>query len=156
MEGPKYIDEKRLKAAKASLEAVGIKIVAQINGLSINNPEMTKMRMETLLKEYPDLKGVIASTDYVALPALKVIKDHGLEIPVTGTDGITEMLQTIEKGTLSSAVVQNPYDMGYLSAQTALKVSKGETVNQTIDSGVDIVTKDNVKQRIDFINHVVK
>ncbi len=37
-----------------------------------------------------------------------------------------------------------------------LRVSKGETVNKTIDSGVDLITKENVKQRIDFINHVLK
>ncbi len=150
------VDDKRLKGAKASLDAVGIKVVTEISGLSIDHPEITEIRMETVLKEHPDLKGVITSTDYIALPVLNVMMDHGLEIPVTGTDGITEMLQLIEKGTLSSAVVQNPYDMGYLSAQTALRVSKGETVNKTIDSGVDLITKENVKQRIDFINHVLK
>ena len=48
--------------------------------------------MEIVLQEHPNLKGVITSTDYIALPALKVIQKHGLEIPVTGTDGITEML----------------------------------------------------------------
>lgn len=150
------LDEKRLKAARASLDAVGIKVVTKIKGLSIDHPEITETRMETVLKEHPDLKGVIASTDYIALPALKVIMNHGLQIPVTGTDGITEMLQTVEKGTLSSAVVQNPYVMGYLSAQTSLSVSKGEKVNKMVDSGVDLITKENVKQRIDFINHVLK
>ena len=112
--------------------------------------------METFCKEHPDLKGVVTSTDYIALPALNVIEEHGLEIPVTGTDGITEMLKLMEKGTLSSAVVQNPYDMGYLSAQTALKVTKGEKVNKTIDSGVDIITKGNVAERLAFLKGVLK
>ena len=150
------LDDKRIKGAKASLEAVGIKIVTEINGLSIDTSGNYGNKNGNRFEEHPDLKGVIPTTDYIALPALKVIKNHGLEIPVTGTDGITEMLQLIEKGTLSTAVVQNPYDMGYLSAQTALRVSKGETVNKTIDSGVDLITKENVKQRIDFINHVLK
>lgn len=150
------IDHKRLKGAKASLEAVGIKIATEIKGLSINNPEEIEKRMELVLQEHPDLKGVITSTDYIALPALKVIQKQGLEIPVTGTDGITEMLELIEKGTLSSAVVQNPYDMGYLSVDTALKVIKGEKVNKQIDSGVDFITKGNAKQRIDFLNRVLK
>ena len=112
--------------------------------------------METILQEHPDLKGVVATTDYIALPALKVIQEHGLEIPVTGADGISEMLQLIEEGTLSSAVAQNPYDMGYLSVETALKVTKGEKVEKTIDSGVDIITKGNAKQRIDFYNNVLE
>lgn len=150
------IDNKRLKGAKASLEAVGINIVTEVKGLSIDNPALTEKSMEKVLKEHPDIKGVIASTDYIALPALKVVQKHGLEIPVTGTDGIIEMLQLIEKGTLSNVVVQNPYDMGYLSVQTAFNVAKGKKVNKTVDSGVDFITKGNVKQRIDFINHVLK
>ena len=120
------VDDKRLKGAKASLEAVGIKIVTEIRGLSIDNPKDVEKRMEIALQQHPDLKGVVASTDYIALPALKIIQENGLELPVTGTDGISEMLELIEKGTLSSAIVQNPYDMGYLSIQTALKVTKGE------------------------------
>ena len=60
------------------------------------------------------------------IPALKVIQEHGLEIPVTGTDGHYRNANVNKKGTLTSAVVQNPYDMGYLSIQTALKVTKGE------------------------------
>lgn len=149
------IDHKRLIGAKASLEDVGIKIATEINGLSINNPEEIEKRMEIVLQEHPDLKGVITSTDYIALPAIKAIQKQGLEIPVTGTDGITAMLELIEKGTLSSAVVQNPYDMGYLSIDTALKVIKGEKVNKHIDSGVDFITKGNAKQRIDFLNRVL-
>ena len=82
------------------------------------------------MQEHPDLKGVVATSDYIALPALNVIEKQGLKMPVIGADGITEMLELVEKGTLSSAVVQNPYDMGYLSVQTALKVINGEKVNE--------------------------
>ena len=112
--------------------------------------------METILQEHPDLKGVVASSDYIALPALKVIQKHGLEMPVTGADGITEMLELIEKGTLSSAIAQNPYDMGYISVQTALKVTKGEKVNKNIDSGVDIITEGNVTERLDFLKDMLR
>jgi ribose transport system substrate-binding protein len=41
--------------------------------------------------------------------------------------------------------------MGYLSVEKALKASKGEHVEQKIDSGVDIVTTSNAKSRIDFL-----
>ncbi|WP_285871080.1 hypothetical protein [Metabacillus litoralis] len=35
--------------------------------------------------------------------------------------------------------------------EKALKASKGEHVEQKIDSGVDIVTTSNAKSRIDFL-----
>ena len=150
------VDDKRLKGAKASLEAVGIKIETEIRGLSIDNPKEVEKRMEIALQQHPDLKGVVASTDYIALPALKIIQENGLELPVTGADGISEMLELIENGTLSSAIVQNPYDMGYISIQTALKVTKGEKVNKEVDSGVDIVTQANARDKIDFYNKVIE
>ncbi|GAA3312615.1 hypothetical protein GCM10020331_000760 [Ectobacillus funiculus] len=42
-------------------------------------------------------------------------------IPIVGTDGITEMLETVDSGKLSATVTQNPYDMGYLSVKQAIK-----------------------------------
>lgn len=150
------VEGERIKGAKASLAAVGIDIAVQKEGLSVNHPEVIEKRMDTILQEYPDLKGVITTSDYIALPALKVIQKYGLDIPVTGADGITEMLKLIEAGTLSSAVAQNPYDMGYLSVETAMKVIKGEKVEETIDSGVDIITESNAGQRLEFLNHVLE
>lgn len=149
-------DGERIKGARASLEAVGIKIVVQKEGLSINTPEIVEKRMETILQEHPDLKGVMATNDFIALPALKVIQEQGLDIAVTGGDGILEMLKLIEEGTVSSTVVQNPYDMGYLSVETAMHVIKGARVERTIDSGVDIVTKSNARQKIEFYNSLLE
>lgn len=150
------LDKTRLKGARSSLEAIEIEIVAQIGGLSIMDPDEVERRMEGILEKYPNINGVIASTDYLALPALKAIKKHNLDIPVTGADGITEMLKLIDQGTMSSAVVQNPYDMGYLSAQTALKVANGENVNKHVDSSVDIITKDNAVVRIEFYKKLLE
>ncbi|GAA3333730.1 hypothetical protein GCM10020331_098930 [Ectobacillus funiculus] len=88
--------------------------------------------METILRDDPDVKGIITTNDIVAVDALKVIKDHGLKIPVIGADGIIKMIKLIEDGTLTDTVAQNPYDMGYLSIETALKVIKGEDVKKIL------------------------
>lgn len=150
------LDDMRLKGAKTSLEAVGIDIVAEVRGLSLMKPKEVERRMEGILQKYPNLKGVIASTDYLALPALKVIEKHNLDIPIMGADGIPAMLKLIEQGTLPSAVVQNPYDMGYLSIQTALKISKGEKVSKHVNSGVDIITQENAKDRMEFYSKLLE
>jgi ribose transport system substrate-binding protein len=144
----------RIKGARVSLEASGIKIARQITEL--NSSEQIREAMETILRSHPDVKGVVASNDGMALDALKVIEEHELSIPVTGADGITEMLELIEEGTLPGSVAQNPYDMGYLSVETALKVINGEKVEKNVDSGVDIIIKGNAKQRRDFLNKLLK
>ncbi|MCQ6276905.1 substrate-binding domain-containing protein [Bacillus sp. V3B] len=150
------VEGERTKGIKASLEAVGIKITVQKEGLPPNHPEVVENRMEVILQNNPDLKGVITTSEYLAIPALKVIQEQGLDIPVTGADGSIEMLKVIQEGTLPSAVTQNPYDMGYLSVETATKVTKGEKANPIIDSGVDIITKENAKQRLEFYNKLLK
>ena len=149
------IEEERIKGAKMSLDTVGIKVVTEKVDLPINDSSAVEEAMKTILREHPDLKGVMTSSDFIAIPALKVTQEHGLEIPVTGTDGLTEMLTLIKEGSLTSTVAQNPYDMGYLSTEVAIKVTKGEKVQPIIDSGVDIITKGNADQRLKFLNNVL-
>jgi len=153
------VEREQIKGAKGSLEAAGINIAPETLKLSIDDKEhdqKVKKVIETILQQHPDLKGVITSTDYLAIPVVKVLQEQGLTIPVTGADGIIKMLELVEKGTLISTVAQNPYDMGYLSVEAALKVTKGEKIKRNIDSGVDIITEDNVKQKLDFLKKVLK
>ena len=149
------IEEERIEGAKMSLDTVGIKVATEKVDLPIIDSNATEEAMKTILQEHPDLKGVITSSDFVAIPALKVIQEHGLDIPITGTDGLTEMLTFIKEGTLTSTVTQNPYDIGYLSIEAAKKITKGEKVQPIIDSGVDIITKGNADQRLKFLNNVL-
>jgi len=140
----------RIKGAKFSLEAAGIKIVAEKVGLPYE-PLSVRKEMTMILQNYPDVKGVFATTDIMALSALEVIMEHGNKIPVIGTDGIIKMVESIEDGTLAGTVAQNPYDMGYISAETALKVIRGERVRKNIDTGIDLITKDNAKQKLELL-----
>lgn len=152
----RIVEGERIRGAKDSLEAVKLEIVTEKKGLPDDNPKVVREEIESILREHPDLKGVVASTDYIALPVLKVLQEKGMQMPVIGASGIPEMLKLVEGGTLSSAVAQNPYDMGYISVQTALKVTKGERVNHFLDSGVDIITKGNAKDRLHLLNSVLK
>ncbi|GAA3324746.1 hypothetical protein GCM10020331_053830 [Ectobacillus funiculus] len=40
------------------------------------------------------------------------------------------MMKAVEEGKLSATVAQNPYDIGYIGVEQALKAIKGETVVQ--------------------------
>ena len=41
-------------------------------------------------------------------------------------------------------MVQKSFNMGYLAVETALKVLKGENVPPVIDSGSELITKENM------------
>ena len=94
--------------------------------------------------------------DTIALPVIKELEKQGLSIPVIGPNGLTEMLELIADETLPGTMAQNPYDMGYLSVETAMKVIKGENVEKFVDSGVDIIIKESAQQRLKFYEKIVK
>jgi ribose transport system substrate-binding protein len=145
----------RIRGAKNSLVAAGIKIATEKIDLP-NEIEPVKEVMDKVLKDYPDVKGVFAVTDIMALGAFESIEEHGFTMPVIGADGIIEMIELIEEGNLPGTVAQNPYDMGYLSVEAAMKVINGEKIERNIDSGVDIIVKGNAKQRLDFQKRLLK
>ncbi|WP_169907512.1 sugar ABC transporter substrate-binding protein [Priestia abyssalis] len=145
----------RIKGATFSLEGVGIKIVTEKLKLQ-NEPLAVKKAMTTILQKHPDTKGVFALNDVRALSALEVIEDHGYKMPVIGADGISELVELIGDGTLTGTVAQNPYDMGYISVEQALKIVKGELIEKRIDSGVDIIIKENAKDKLEFLKENVR
>lgn len=138
----------RMKGAKESLEEAGIQVVVQQQGYG----EFWNVNpvMENISQSYPEVKGVFATDDLLALDTLQVLEQKGLKIPVVGTDGNTKMVEYIKEGKLSATIAQNPYDMGYISVEQAFKAIKGEKVRKSIDSGIDIITQDNVKDKLDL------
>lgn len=143
----------RKNAAKKVLEDIGIKIAIEQPGYDhFGNPIPV---MESILHNYPNLNGVVATTDRLALEALKIIEQKELKIPVIGADGLTEIVRSVETGKIDATIAQNPYDMGYLSVELAYKAIKGERIQQRIDSGIDIITADNAKERLSFLRKTV-
>ena len=67
-----------------------------------------------------------------------------------GPGGLVEMLQYVNEGVVPITISQTPYDMGYLSVETSAKVANGEEVNKEIYTSIDIVTKGNAQQRLEF------
>lgn len=144
----------RIKGAKEALEDAGIEIVTEQSGY--DDSFILKSVMKDILRTYPAIKGVITADDVLALDALKILDKTGTKIPVVGADGITEMIKFVEEDKLSATLGQNPYDMGYLSVEQALRAIKGETVPKWIDTGADIITQDNAKNKLDFLEEALQ
>jgi ribose transport system substrate-binding protein len=147
--------DERIDGATISLQKAGIKIAYVKSGLR-DDPKKIQSVITKLLRDQPDIKGVVTTHDIIALPAIKALKEPGLSIPVIGPDGLTEMLEFIADETIPGTMAQNPYDMGYLSVETAMKVIKGENVEPFVDSGVDIIIKENAQNRLNFYEKIVK
>ena len=46
---------------------------------------------------------------------------------------------------------QMAYEMGYKAVETMVQVLDGETVDEFVDSGSDVVTPDNAQERLDTL-----
>ncbi|MEH6996310.1 substrate-binding domain-containing protein [Neobacillus drentensis] len=147
--------KERIEGATISLRNAGIQIAYLKTGI-LDDPKTIQSVITKLLRDQPDIKGVLTTHDTIALPAIKELEEQGLSIPVIGPDGLTEMLKFIADETIPGTMAQNPYDMGYLSVETAMKVINGENVEPFVDSGVDIIIKENAEHRLNFYKKIVK
>src|SRR6185312_4281483 len=102
---------------------------------------------QNLLTSNPELKGMYAGCGQDALGAVHVLEGEGhSDIPVVGVDGVKEEMQSIREGKENATVAQFPMKMGELGVEQALKALNGEKVEKHIDSGEELVTKENVDQ----------
>jgi len=107
---------------------------------------------ETVLQAHPDIDAFVGINENSAMGIASAIQSAGLSdkgIIVTGVDSTEDVMSGIKDGTLAFGVAQNPYQMGYMSVQNAIKVYNGETVDDVIELDCEYMTKDNVDQYIE-------
>jgi ribose transport system substrate-binding protein len=109
--------------------------------------ETAKSASENLLNRYGrEIQGVFTPNESSTIGMLLALQDIGLAGNLTfiGFDA-TEMLVTaLRDGQLHGLVVQNPMRMGYLGVRTMVEHLQGRTVDKLIDTGVGVITPDNL------------
>ena len=101
--------------------------------------------MSNLLQAHPDVQGVIAANDEMALGAIKALGSKaGTSVSVVGFDGTPDGLNAVKDGTLYASVAQQPSQLGRIAVDNALKAIDGKKVEEMIKVPVKVVTKENV------------
>ena len=99
-----------------------------------------------LLEKYPDMNMIVGLNEYSAVGAARAVKEQGLSdsIRMAGIDSSVEQIQLLEEGVYEALAIQKPFNMGYLGVETAVKLLEGEQVETYINSGSELVTKENM------------
>ncbi len=124
----------------------GIKIVSsdQYGGAT---RETAKRTSENLLNRYAaDLDGIFTvneSNTVGMLLALQDISKAG-KIKFVGFDASQPLLDAMKAHQLDGVAAQNPMKMGYLGVKTMMDHLKGKPVEKRIDTGVVMVTPENM------------
>ncbi|MGI6438758.1 MAG: sugar ABC transporter substrate-binding protein [Sphaerochaetaceae bacterium] len=100
---------------------------------------------ENIFMAIPDVKAFYCTNDEMALGVLEAAKGVGRsDVIIVGFDGSDDALTSITAGELSASIAQSPINQGYLSVKAAVDHLNGKAVDKRIDTGITVVTKDNV------------
>lgn len=96
---------------------------------------------ENILRANPNVKGIFAHNDEMALGAVDAVSAAGKDIVIVGFDAIDDALAAVKEGRMTATVAQMPAKMGKTAVQTAVKLMNGEKVASSIPVSVMLITK---------------
>jgi D-allose transport system substrate-binding protein len=122
--------------------APGLEVVASLPGDWDRGKAATIMN--DILVRHPDLVGVFAANDGMALGAVEsaFAAGQGGDIIIIGVDGNSDAVKSIEDGRLTASVAQLPYLVGSLAVENAQRVLAGETVSGEISVPTMVLTQE--------------
>lgn len=95
----------------------------------------------------PDIGGVFAVTDLLALGSAEAIKAGHSDVEQVSIDATQEGVKLIiEEGGIKAEVAQHLEEMAYTAVMTLAKALEGKSVPANIDTGTTLVTADNAEE----------
>ncbi len=135
--------EKRADGARAVFERCSLSIVADQPGDQTPGPGQS--RMQKILGDHPNLTGVFAPDDRLALEAVQELRAANAldRVKVVGFGGTPEAIASIAAGEMAATVSEGPNEIGAQGVEIALRVKRGENVPPKTNTNV-LVTEDSV------------
>ena len=96
-----------------------------------------------------EVNGVFCVNEPSTIAMTKALRDIGKAggmVKMIGFDAGSQSVLDMKSGDVQGLAVQNPVLMGYESVMTMVKHLKGEKVEKRIDTGVVLVTPENMEQ----------
>lgn len=99
-----------------------------------------------ILRQHPDLAGIYANNDGMALGVYEAVKNAKAEdkVAVVGTDGIREAKKSIRSGAMRATVAEFPVEEGKLGVDVALRLLACQPVPPWVVSPNAVLTKDTI------------
>jgi ribose transport system substrate-binding protein len=122
----------------------GIQIVAFQYGEG--NRAISIDRATDMLTAHPEINGFFSSNEPSTVGAAQAIKQKGAagKILLVGFDSSPNLIEDLKNGVIDSLIIQNPYRMGYEGVKTLVDKLNGKEPQRRIDTGIKLVTKENL------------
>ncbi len=101
---------------------------------------------EDVLTAHPEIVGIFGPNESSIVGALQAVKNRNLlgKIKLVGFDSTRQLEDSLAKGDIDSLVIQNPFKMGELGVKTIVDARAGKTPEKRIDTGVVLMTRENM------------
>ena len=121
-----------------------IKLVA--TGIDNDNIETAQKQAAAIMQANPNLKGWVACDAAGPIGIAQAITEASKigKVTLVGLDNLPEMLQAIRDGVADSSSSTKPQMQGYWAVMTMWQKALGVDTPKTIDTGIAVLTKDNI------------
>jgi len=129
-----------------------VKHISDSSDIEIVGPFYSQSQMATALNQTTDilaaneLVGIFGANEPTAIGMGRAIEQAGKagQLTAIGFDGNADLQDMVKSGTLMSTAVQGSFQMGELGVNTIADLLAGNKITDFIDTGVVMVTKDNI------------
>ncbi len=101
---------------------------------------------QNLLNRFAQLDGIFCPNESSTQGMLRALQTSGKagKVKFVGFDSNETLLKALNEGMIHGLAVQDPFSMGYNGVKTAIAVIKKQPFEKRFDTGVTMVTKDNL------------
>jgi len=101
---------------------------------------------EDILTAHPGIMGIFAANEAGTIGVVQGLKSRNKsgEVKVVGFDAAKNEILALKEGVVDALIVQDPFKMGYLGVKMAMHALRGEPVEKQVDTGVYVVTRENL------------
>lgn len=101
---------------------------------------------QNMLQAHPDIQGLFACSDLMALGAVEAIRAAGKtgKIVVIGFDAFSEAREAVRGNQMLATVAQFPADMGRQGVESAARLLKGERIQEEMTVKIELITRENL------------
>lgn len=151
MEGVRGVPalDARIEGVKSAMEDLGVDVVMGGAETKCDAAQGATVAEDLLTRE-PNLTALYSACDDPALAAVKVAQQKGKDLLIMGYDGLPDAAKAIQAGDMNATIAQFPGKMAELGVEAAVNAVNGDSVEKFIDTGTELVTKDNADQFLEF------
>ncbi len=140
-----YAAGQRTRGFKETLDSAGkFTIVASVPANW--SREQAFNAASTILQQHPDLIGIYANNDTMALGVVEAVRaqNKASQVAIFGTDGISDAYASIKRGELTGTVDSFPVLTGEVAMDVMIRLINGQKLSRVVSTPQALITKENV------------